>query len=109
MKHLLRLVACSSIIAVSTSVHASCVEWGLYAARIAELRNGGLTADAAQQMMWNDALSTAKGGAANETNFAGFDPTRAKAVIMSVYSSHHEPSYYGVVTTDLCHRASWVK
>lgn len=93
MKLIFRLMACSISIASSAVVHASCADWGLYAAHIAELRNGGSAEDAALKMMWNDALSMAQEGAANETSFAGFDPTRAKAVITSVYSSHHEPSY----------------
>jgi hypothetical protein len=109
MKRLALSAALILAIAVPASSQASCVDWGLYAVRIAEMRNGGLTEDASQQMMWDDALSAAQEGASNATHFAGFDPNRAKAVIASVYRSHHDPSYYGVVTTDLCHTANWSK
>ncbi|PTQ98442.1 hypothetical protein C8K18_10724 [Paraburkholderia sp. GV068] len=91
------------------SAHASCADWGFYAVRVAAMRNGGLTQGAAEEQMWNDSLASALDGASNPTRFDGFNPDRAKEVIKAVYGSHHAPSYYGVVTTELCHTSSWTK
>ena len=101
-------LALLSVAVVSTASAASCANWGTYAVQVAEMRNGGLTQSAAETHMWDAALSGALDGAKNETRFDGFDPNRAKTIILEVYSTHHAPSFYGISVTEECHSRNWL-
>lgn len=92
---------------VATASAASCADWGNYALQVAEMRNGGLTQYAAETGMWDAALSGALDGVKNETRFDGFEPDRAKAIILEVYSTHLAPSFYGISVTEECHAHNW--
>jgi hypothetical protein len=96
------------LVVVATASAASCADWGDYAHQVAEMRNGGLTQSAAETHMWDAALSGALDGAKNETHFDGFEPNRAKTIILDVYSTHHAPSFYGISVTEECHAHSWL-
>lgn len=94
------IVVAVAISGIASSAHAQdCRQWGRFAAKTAEHRNGGLTQAAAEQEVYDDALST--------PNDPADDMNRALHIVRSVYGSHPTPAEAGIAATAKCYDEHW--
>jgi hypothetical protein len=94
------IIVAAAIATVAVTAHAKdCRQWGGFAVKAAEHRNGGLTQAAAEQEIYEDALAT--------PNAPADDMNRALQIVRSVYASHPTPAEAGIAATATCYDGHW--
>ncbi|EUC20757.1 hypothetical protein [Paraburkholderia hospita] len=94
------IIVVAVIATVAVGAYAKdCRQWGGFAVKAAEHRNGGLTLAAAEQEVYEDALAI--------PNAPADDMNRALLIVRSVYGTHPTPAEAGITATATCYDGHW--